>query len=423
VASYHLSIHPNVSRGRGESLVRTAAYNGRCRLVDERTGEEWDYGYLGQPLWQGMYAPKDAPEWARDLGRLANAVEAFERRSDAQLAMNLDIALPHEQTLEQNRRLMQDFVRENFVRQGYAAHVSIHAPDPNGDARNIHAHVLVTLRKIGPDGFAPTKSEQQDRYRNRREYTEHLRDAWEKLANRHLERNGIDARIDRRTLKEQGIEREPERHRGPTVTNIERNGRVTNIADKIRGRQNQRAELGIRQAQIIDLAAERARRRNQAAAGDGLHPMIASMDGGMVAQQREANRLLARYKAVMDRRAQGPPLSRHTAASGGQAAAVENSTPAAAAPVGSVGNDPARGHQPLVVSSKDSAISEKSSAASPAQVTESLKHGAGRTEQIAPSEGSALVSQTVPEKKELDPELAQIVSEANQRERDRERER
>lgn len=171
MASYHFCIHSPVSRGKGQSLVRTAAYNDRARLVDERTGEVWDYRHLGAALVSGMYAP----DWARDLGQLVNAVERFEKRSDAQLAMNLDIALPHEQTLEQNRRLMQDFVREQFQRKGYAAHFAIHPPDRDGDERNIHAHVLVTLRKIDEHGFARTKAEQQERYRNRGEYVEGLR--------------------------------------------------------------------------------------------------------------------------------------------------------------------------------------------------------------------------------------------------------
>lgn len=268
MASYHLSVHPNVSRGKGQSLVRTAAYNDRTRLVDERTGEVWDYRRLGGLLAEGTYAPKDAPDWARDLGQLVNAVEQFEKRSDAQLAMNLDIALPHEQTLEQNRRLMQDFVREQFQRKGYAAHFAIHAPDRDGDDRNIHAHVLVTLRQIGPDGFARSKAEQQERYRNRGAYVEGLRDAWERLANRHLERNGYDARIDRRSLEDQGIEREPQQHRGPAVTAMEREGTVTRIGGQIEQRQHHYDELKALaaeeqqiDAQIIDLEAKRAERQ------------------------------------------------------------------------------------------------------------------------------------------------------------------
>ena len=273
VASYHLSVHPNVSRGKGQSLVRTAAYNDRAKLIDERTGEVWDYSHLGAALASGIYAPKDAPDWARDLGQLVNEVERFEKRSDSQLAMNLDIALPHEQTLEQNRRLMQDFVREQFQRKGYAAHFAIHPPDRDGDDRNIHAHVLVTLRKIDENGFTRTKAEQQERYRNRGEYVEGLRDAWEKLANRHLERNGYDARIDRRSLEDQGIEREPQQHQGPAVTAMEREGNVTRIGGEIRRRQHFYAELKAlgaeeRQidAQIIDLEARRAERQAREAA-------------------------------------------------------------------------------------------------------------------------------------------------------------
>lgn len=229
MASYHLSVHPNVSRGKGQSLVRTAAYNARTRLPDERTGRVWDYRHFGGLLFEGIYAAK-APDWARDLGQLVNEIERAEKRSDAQLAMNLDIALPHEQTLEQNRRLIQDFVREQFMRRGYAAHVAIHAPEPDGDRRNVHAHVLVTLRKIGPNGFARTKAEQQERYRNRGAFVDELREKWEKLANRHLARNGIEARIDRRSLAAQGQDREPQQHRGPAITSMERRGEITRAA-------------------------------------------------------------------------------------------------------------------------------------------------------------------------------------------------
>lgn len=274
MATAHLCVHDRVSRGKGQSLVRTAAYNARERLVDERTSEVWDYRHLGETLASGIYAPKDAPEFVHDLQRLVNQIERAEKRSDAQLAINLDIALPHEMTLEENRRLGQDFVREEFMRRGYVARMDIHRPDPQGDDRNIHMHVWATLRKIGPDGFAATKSEQQEQYRNRHEYVEQLREKWERLANRHLERNGYDARIDMRSLKEQGIlDREPEQHRGPTVTAMQREGKNSTIADEIQQRRQDIAELRSLSAEekridaeIIDLQAARAERQAREAA-------------------------------------------------------------------------------------------------------------------------------------------------------------
>jgi hypothetical protein len=295
VATAHLCVHDRVSRGKGGSIVRTAAYNARERLVDERTGEVWDYRHLGETLASGTYAPKDAPEFVHDLQRLVNQIERAEKRSDAQLAINLDIALPHEMTLEENRRLGQDFVREEFMRRGYVARMDIHRPDSEGDDRNIHMHVWATLRKIGPEGFAPTKSEQQEQYRNRHEYVEQLREKWECLANRHLERNGYDARIDMRSLKEQGIlDREPEQHRGPTVTAMQREGNVSYIADEIQQRKQDIAELRSLNAeekridaQIIDLQAARAERQaREAARGqvDDIRPETASRDFSRAAE-------------------------------------------------------------------------------------------------------------------------------------------
>ena len=294
MATAHLCVHERVSRGKGGSIVATAAYNARCRLVDEQTGEVHDYRHLGETLAGGTYA-KNAPEWVNDLQRLVNEVERAERRSDAQLAINLDIAMPHELSLEQNQRLGQDFVRESFMRSGYVARMDIHPPDLMGDNRNIHMHVWATLRKIGPEGFARTKGEQQENFRNRRDYVEQLRQRWEKLANRHLERAGVDARIDMRSFEDRGIEREPEQHRGPTVTAMMRDKKSSRVADDHSRRQNEAAEdralnAEIEQlaatdkkidAQIIDLEAKRAERlAREAAKGlvDDIRPEKSSLE-------------------------------------------------------------------------------------------------------------------------------------------------
>ena len=168
-------------------------------------------------LFAGIYAPKDAPAWTQDRAQLWNHVEAFEKRRDAQLARVFDIALPHELTLEQNRRLLQDWVRDNFTRKGLIADAVIHAPDRQGDLRNTHAHVAVVLRKLDGTEFA-AKKERTATNDERLAELEGWRASWEKLANRHLERAGLDVRIDRRTLKEQGIDAEPTKHLGPTAT-------------------------------------------------------------------------------------------------------------------------------------------------------------------------------------------------------------
>jgi hypothetical protein len=263
VAIFHLSAHERVSRSGGQSSLASAAYIMRAQFTDERTGRSYDYRHLDAPQWIGMFSPKDAPAWTRDPAnaeRFWNALELFEKRKDAQIALPLDIALPHELTLQQKIWLATDYIRENFSKHGYVVLAAIHPPDH--DERNIHLHVLVSLRKIDAHGFARTKTEQQDNYRNRDAYIENLREKWEGLANRHLERHGIDARIDRRSLEEQGIEREPQKHRGPTksaVVFLEQDGAARAAAV---------AEIARLEAQIIDLDAKRAERETRAGQGE-----------------------------------------------------------------------------------------------------------------------------------------------------------
>ena len=70
--------------------------------------------------------PENAPEWMADRENLWNAVEANEKRKDAQLAREFNFALPRELTLEQNIELAREFVKETFVNQGMVADLCIH---------------------------------------------------------------------------------------------------------------------------------------------------------------------------------------------------------------------------------------------------------------------------------------------------------
>ena len=262
LAIYHLTAHDRVSRSAGQSSVGSAAYIMRGKFRDERTGSTYDYRhYSGKPEWLAMFSPKDAPDWTRDAANAArfwNALELFEKRKDAQIALPLDIAMPHELTLQQNIWLAQDMIRD-FTRQGYVVLAAIHPPDH--DERNIHLHLLVSLRKIDANGFARTKTEQQDNYRDRDAYVNKLRDAWERHANRHLERHGIDARIDRRSLREQGItDRAPQKHRGPSAA------AAVFVMQDAKGRAAALAEIEQLQAKVIDLDAKRAERQAHDAA-------------------------------------------------------------------------------------------------------------------------------------------------------------
>jgi hypothetical protein len=131
------------------------------------------------------------------------------------------------------------------------ADVCIHAPGKDSDERNHHAHILLTMREIGPDGFGAKVREW-----NSKEQLEQWREAWERTANRYLEKHGHEARVDRRTLKEQGIEREATTHRGPNVDAMEKDGISTERGKEWREAQQRKSELDELVAELAALENE-----------------------------------------------------------------------------------------------------------------------------------------------------------------------
>lgn len=276
MAIFHLSVKV-VSRGNGQSAVAKAAYNSRSKLEDERTGLTKDYSRTGGGVvFSGIFTPKDAPQWAADRQQLWNQVErkedASNRASSAQLAREVVVALPHELSDQQREWLVKDFVREQFTRKGMVADVNIHAPREGDDQRNHHAHILVTMRQLGPEGFGPKVREW-----NSREQIEQWRESWERIVNKQLERHGHEARIDRRTLEEQGIEREPTTHRGPFAQAIERKNLETERGSTYRATLDRIDDLAALKAELaaIDKAimAELRNHENTALAMDQPDPV------------------------------------------------------------------------------------------------------------------------------------------------------
>ena len=215
MAIFHLS-HKFLKRSSGASSISKAAYNAGQKIEDSGGSTAFsDYTRKGGVLYDEIFLPAATPQWANNRGELWRRLEAREdnstRRVDAVLAHNIDIALPHELTLEQNIFLARDYVREQFIRKGYAVDWSIHAPDPRGDDRNIHLHILVPLRKIAADSFG-----NKDRYTKQllSQKVAGLRRSWATLANCHLKRYGHKAQIDERSLRAQGSKRAPTRHKG-----------------------------------------------------------------------------------------------------------------------------------------------------------------------------------------------------------------
>jgi len=284
-----------IGRSQGRSATASAAYRAGEQIADERTGQSFDYTRKRGVLHAEILAPANTPAWMQDRVQLWNAVEKVEKRKDAQLARDLVLSLPHELTDKQRLDLVREFLRGEFVAKGMIADIAIHAPDRRGDDRNHHAHVMLTMRELAGDGFGKKVRDWNDTAQ-----LEQWRESWAKIVNHHLERHGHEARIDHRSLAEQGVDREPEPKQGPVATKMEREGRPSHAGGDRRGaraRNKERAEIAAEldavRSNIIDLKKERLKRAGQGSALSPA-PFIATTDAGMVAQQREARNLAAR---------------------------------------------------------------------------------------------------------------------------------
>ena len=220
MAIYHLSVKA-ISRSAGRSSTAAAAYRAGVEITDARTGEVHDYTRKRGVVSADLILPEGAPEWAADRSALWNAAEKAERRKDACVAREFEVALPVELSAEARRQLALDFAKEMANREGCAVDVAIHAPGREGDNRNHHAHILRTTRKVGPEGLTD-KLDTEKADRGRRADLEAVRVRWAELCNERLCDAGIEATVDHRSLKAQGIDREPTRHLGPTASAIER---------------------------------------------------------------------------------------------------------------------------------------------------------------------------------------------------------
>lgn len=276
VAIYHLSVK-TISRSAGRSATAAAAYRAGVLIADTRTGEVHDYTRRSGVESADLVLPAGAPEWAADRAQLWNAAEQAEKRKNSTVAREFEIALPAELDDGQRRALALDFARELADRHGVAVDVAIHAPGGEGDSRNHHAHVLTSTRRLAGEGFGE-KARELDDLKTGPALVTQWRERWAELANQALEQAGRSERIDHRSLAEQGIERVPTVHLGPTAAGIERRGEPSRRGDENRAAGAVNAELGRlggsiadldeygRQlaGKLVDLAAERERRAEAA---------------------------------------------------------------------------------------------------------------------------------------------------------------
>ena len=304
-----------ITRGKGKSAVAAAAYRAGETIRNEYDGEVHDYTKKPGIVHAEIILPGHAPREYLDRSVLWNAVEKIEKASNAQLARELDIALPIELTREQNIALARDYVKRTFVDEGMCADLCVH----DVDGTNPHMHIMLTMRPINENGswggkqrkeyildgngdkiYDPKKRQYKCRSIpsadwNNRENADKWRKSWEDMANAELERLGFDSRIDRRTYEEQGIEQIPTVHMGVAASQMERKGIRTELGDKNRQIEitnKQIRQLRARISKIEKWLADEAANDIPPTLYDVISDILSRDDRSSISKLKEASQML-----------------------------------------------------------------------------------------------------------------------------------
>lgn len=261
---YHCSVKP-ISRSAGRSVVAAAAYRlGQC-FHDERIDITHDYTRRRGVEYAFSVVASGAPEWARDPQALWNAVERAETRINSRVAREVELALPSLLTPEERQRIAQQFAIALVERYNVAVSVAIHAPSKDGDQRNHHAHLLFTTREMTPDGLGKKTRVLDDRKTGPQEVTR-LRELAADIINEALQNANADIRVDHRSLKARGLDREPTTHLGPAACEMERRGETTERGDINReaheaNHETEQNQVLLAERDTLDRAIETERER------------------------------------------------------------------------------------------------------------------------------------------------------------------
>ena len=260
-----------ISRTQGSRVTRAAAYRAGERIRDERTSAVYDYSDREDVAHKEVVVPSDLAgregmEWTQDRATLWNAAEHSGYRRNSRLARELLVFLPPELNPGQRAQLARTFATELADKYRGAVDVAVHLPRPGADPRNHHAHFLMTAREVSPKGFGRrTNLELGDRERrllgihgsSRDEYLA-VRERWTTVTNHVLRDAGLSERIDHRSLRAQGINREPTLTVPEKVFYAELKSRTRTAAgDEIWARHQERVAARSRGEDALERVMER----------------------------------------------------------------------------------------------------------------------------------------------------------------------
>jgi MobA/MobL family len=252
MAIYHFSVK-TVARSAGRSATAAIAYRAGEKIYCEREGREHDYSRKTGVEHKEIFLPDGASDHLKNREKLWNEVEQRETRKNSTVAREFEIAFPSELNQEQRLAMLEELCSSIVERHQVAVDACIHAPHTGSgsDERNYHAHILMSTRKLTPEGFTDKTRELDQKHSGE---IEHWREHFADICNMHLDLAGSTARVDHRSYKDQEIGLEATLHEGPKVTELRRQGIETEISrtnDEIKERNQAQLQHSKNLAMLI----------------------------------------------------------------------------------------------------------------------------------------------------------------------------
>ena len=316
IAIYHCNIGI-VSRGKGKSAVAAAAYRSGEKITNEWDGMTHDYTRKRGVVHTEILLPPHAPPSFSDRAALWNSVELYEKAGNAQLAREIDAALPIELSREEQIRFVREYCSSQFVSRGMCVDFAIH----DTDSGNPHCHIMLTMRPLDERGAWAAKSQKEydidengerirlpsGRYKthkvdltgwNDKGNALLWRKAWADISNAYLERAGSRSRIDHRSNAERGIDELPTVHMGVAACQMEKKGIATEKGELNRNIQKANRLIREIRAQIGKLKewiGELFKARETAPEQPPQSPGLANLLMKYLSVQREKSRKYSQY--------------------------------------------------------------------------------------------------------------------------------
>jgi len=278
-ACFHFSAKP-IARSAGHSASAAAAYRGGMQLKDDRTGMTYDFTKKSGVI--NRAAPVFLPGGSRaNCREFWNEVEKHHKRGDAVVAREVEASLPSSLPAETRQELAYQLAQDLADEYGVGAHPSLHEPrriteedlrrkpdqyweiDPHtGKVHNGNWHVHIILSACSSDstGKLGRKVESLDPISCQRSgilnLAETWREKWADMQNAALKQHNCPERVDHRSLKDQGVNRAPTKHLGPTAAAIERKSPgVSEVMQRIEAENVENLLANKRQIEAEEMAA------------------------------------------------------------------------------------------------------------------------------------------------------------------------